>query len=81
MVASQEVTMHIHASQMNINAINPYSAAAEKAVAAQRAADVRKKLMKSAQEIEGELTPEVGLMIDHWSESQQNPYRTATPPK
>jgi hypothetical protein len=78
MVASQEVTMHIHASQMNIN---PYSAAAEKAVAAQRAADVRKKLMKSAQQIEGEVTPEAGLMIDRWSESEQNLSRTAAPPK
>jgi hypothetical protein len=41
--------MHIHGNQMNFNALNPYAAAAE----TQRKADVRKKLMRSASDIEG----------------------------
>ena len=41
--------MHIHGHQMNLNALNPYAAAAE----TERKADVRKKLMKSASNIEG----------------------------
>ena len=31
--------MHVHRAQMNTNPVNPYSAAAEKAMAAQRAAE------------------------------------------
>jgi hypothetical protein len=49
--------MHIHGNQMNLNAINPYSAAAERAVAAQKAADIRKKLMTSGGGLEGVSTP------------------------
>jgi hypothetical protein len=59
--------MHIHASSININAANLDSAGnTEKAAAAQRAADVRKKLLKSAQGVEGAATPEEALMIDQW---------------
>jgi hypothetical protein len=46
--------MHIHGHQMNFNALNPYAAAAE----SQRKADVRKKLMRSASDIEGLSSPE-----------------------
>jgi len=50
--------MHIHGNSMSINAASFYSAAQnEKAAAAQRAADVRKKLLKGAAEIEGAATP------------------------
>jgi hypothetical protein len=45
--------MHIHGNQMNFNATNPYSAAAERAVTAQKAADLRKKLMTSGGDMEG----------------------------
>jgi hypothetical protein len=58
--------MHIHGNQMNLNAINPYSAAAERAVASQRAAAVRKKLMKSAGDIEGVLSPDEHFMVGQW---------------
>jgi hypothetical protein len=68
---SQEAPMHIHGSQMNLNAINPYSAAAEKAAAAQRAADVRNKLLKSASDLEGAAGPDETLMLGHWLNSSQ----------
>jgi hypothetical protein len=51
--------MHIHGHQMNFNAINPYGAAAD----TQRKADVRKKLMKSASDIEGISSPDEAGMV------------------
>jgi hypothetical protein len=68
--------MRIHGNQANLNTINPYSAAAEKATAAQRAADVRKKLLKSASGIEGRLT----MMVSesHGHQRNHNP-RLAQP--
>jgi hypothetical protein len=45
--------MHIHTNPMNFNAVNPYSAAAEKAAAAQKVSDTRKKLMKNTGDIDG----------------------------
>jgi hypothetical protein len=56
---------------MNMNPVNPYSAAAEKAIAAQRAADVRKKLVRSAAGIEGASGPEGDLMIRQWMNADQ----------
>ncbi|MGA2168379.1 MAG: hypothetical protein ABSG62_09210 [Terracidiphilus sp.] len=64
--------MRIHGNQMNLNAVNPYSAAAEKAVAAQRAADVRKKLMKSAADIQGTASPEGAFMLGQWMDSRHS---------
>jgi hypothetical protein len=58
---------------MNFNAVNPYSAAAEKAAAAQRAADVRKKLMKSPTDIEGISSPDEAYMVSHWMDPKQRP--------
>jgi hypothetical protein len=52
---------------MQSNAANLYSAAgAEKAVAGQRAADVRKKLMTRGLDIDGELNPEADFMVGRW---------------
>lgn len=65
--------MHIHGNQMNLNAVNPYSAAAEKAAGAQRAADVRKKLMRSAGEVQGASSPEEALMAGQWMNPRQIP--------
>jgi len=43
--------MHIHGNLMNLSAMNPYSAAADRAiVSAQKAASVRKKLTTAAAE-------------------------------
>lgn len=69
--ALPEVRMHIHANRMNLNAVNPYSAAAEKAAATQRAADVRKKLVKSAIDIEGAANPDEAFMLGRWKNSRQ----------
>lgn len=62
--------MRIHGIQMNIGTVNPYTAAAEKAVAKQRAGAVRKKLAKSAREIEGASSPEEAFMIGRWMDSR-----------
>ena len=71
--------MHIHGSPMNPNAINPYSAAAEKAMAKQRAGAVRKKLAKSAREVEAASTPEAAFMIGRWMDSRYSQGRSETP--
>ena len=65
--------MHIHASSMNMNSASLYSAAgAEKAAAAQRAADLRRKLMKSASDIEGISSPDEAFMIGQWMDSRHS---------
>jgi len=76
--------MHIHGNSMSINAANFYSAAEnDKTSAAQRAADVRKKLLKSASEIEDLATPEESLLIGQWMDSRhsqvesEDEYRTS----
>jgi hypothetical protein len=62
--------MHIHGNSMSINAIDFYSAAqGAKAAAAERAAEVRKKLLKGSSQIEGAATPEETLMNGHWLDS------------
>jgi hypothetical protein len=79
MMLRREMHMRVHASQMNIHAVNPYSAAAEKAVAAQRAAAVRKKLLRSAREIEGASPTEEALMIGRWKDSRYSRDQTEKP--
>lgn len=65
--------MHIHGNSMTVNAANFYSATQEeKAAAAQRAASVRKKLIRSASEIEGAASPEETLMIGQWMDSRHS---------
>ncbi len=64
--------MQVHRARMNMNQVNPYSAAAEKAIAAQRAAEGRKKLVKSATAIEGPPISEGDLMISQWMNADQN---------
>jgi hypothetical protein len=71
--------MHIQRSQMNSNAVNPYAAAAEKAMAAQRAATVRKKLIKSARALEGATNPEEAFMIGRWMDSRYSQGRSEKP--
>ena len=61
--------MHIHGNSMNLNAVDVHAAAAaEKAASMQRAAEVRKKLMRGGLEMDGELNPETGFMVERWSE-------------
>ena len=65
--------MHIYGNSMSINAADFYSAGEyEKAAAAQRAANVRKKLLKGASEIEGAATPEESLLISQWLDSRHS---------
>ncbi|MGA9670315.1 MAG: hypothetical protein WBQ94_13975 [Terracidiphilus sp.] len=58
--------MHVHSTRMNMNPVNPYSAAAEKAMAAQRAAEGRKKPVKSVAALEDASGSEGDLMISRW---------------
>ncbi len=76
--------MHIHGSSMAVNAASFYSAAQnEKAAAAERAGEVRKRLLKGASETAGSATPEETLMIGQWMDSRhsqvqsEDGYRTA----
>jgi hypothetical protein len=65
--------MHIHG-----NSLNPYmtgistAAAAESAAARQRAADVRKKLMSSATDIEGVAGPDEAFMVNKWMDARHS---------
>jgi hypothetical protein len=59
--------MHIHGANANNCAANWHSATNDaRAIAAQRAAEVRKRLWKSGQNIEVELRPEQDLMVRQW---------------
>lgn len=70
--------MHIHGNSMAINAANYYSAAQEaRAAATRRAAEVRKKLLRNALEIEGAATPEESLLIDQWTDSRHSQAESA----
>jgi hypothetical protein len=63
--------MHIHGNQSNLNAVNPYTAAAERAVATRRAANVSKRLMKAAGEVGGGGSAEETLMVGRWLDSSE----------
>ena len=76
--------MHIHGNSMSIQSASLYAAAqGEKAAAAQRAAEVRKRLLKSAQSIESGADPDATLLIGQWLDSRhsqvlpQDEYHTA----
>jgi hypothetical protein len=63
--------MHIHGNHMAVNAANFYSTAQNReAIAAGRAAEVRKKLLKGAAETEEAATPEESLLIGKWMGAQ-----------
>jgi len=63
--------MHIHGSQAKLNPVNPYSAAAERAIAAQQAANraSAKKLIKSAKNIEGMPSPGEASLLANWMDA------------
>jgi hypothetical protein len=65
--------MHIHGNSMSVNAANFYSATQEeRAATAQRAASVRKKLIRSSSEIDGAASLEETLMIGQWMDSRHS---------
>jgi hypothetical protein len=71
--AHKEGTMYIHGYSMTANEGNFYSAAqVEKTASEQRAADVRKSLLKGAAEIEGAATPEETFMVGQWLDSRHS---------
>ncbi|HUZ94942.1 MAG TPA: hypothetical protein VMU57_08515 [Edaphobacter sp.] len=56
--------MHVHSHPTNFNAVDLSSTrAAEKAVSAQRAADVRSQLQRSGLDVEGEMDPFESFMV------------------
>jgi hypothetical protein len=69
--AHSEVHMHIHGNQANLNTINPYSAAAERAqAAARRAANVNKGLLKSAAKIDNAEGLDEEYLVGNWTNSK-----------
>jgi hypothetical protein len=65
--------MHIHGNSMNVQAANFYSAAqGAREAAAERAAKVRKNLLKRAAEAEGATSPEESFLIDQWMDSRHS---------
>jgi len=72
--------MHIHGNPMAAGPAGVHSAAsAEKAAAAQRALETRRKLMKSASEIDGELNSEGLFMIGRGSEESSGRHEQPQP--
>lgn len=64
--------MHIHS--MAVNQANLYSAAqGERAAELQKAAEVRKKLLKAAAQADSAATPEETLLINHWIDTRPGP--------
>jgi len=63
--------MHTHRNQMNLGVTNPYmAAAAQKIAASERAAKVRKKLLKSAAPAGGFALPDSDLLIGRWMDQR-----------
>jgi hypothetical protein len=65
--------MHIHGNSMSVNQADFYSAAqGERTTAAQRAAEVRKKLLSGSSATESASSPEEALLIGHWLDSRHS---------
>ncbi len=65
--------MHIHGELMNVQAANFYAASqGERTAAAQRAAEVRRKLLRGATEIDGSTSPEESLLIGQWLDGRHS---------
>jgi hypothetical protein len=65
--------MHIHGNSMSVSEASLYSAAqGERAAQAQKAADVRKKLLASATAAEGASSPEETLLIGQWLDGRHS---------
>jgi hypothetical protein len=65
--------MHIHGNSMSVQAANFYAASqGERTAAAQRAAEVRKKLLKSATTLDGSASPEETVLIGKWLDGRHS---------
>jgi hypothetical protein len=75
--------MHIHPAAIGQHAINISAAGNDRSAAAQRAAEVRKRFLKSAQSIESGADPDATLLVGQWLDSRhsqvlpQDEYHTA----
>jgi hypothetical protein len=65
--------MHIHPA-VGLQATNSYGVANERTANAQRAADVRKKLLKAGEtdDLGVAADPDATLLIDHWLDSRHS---------
>lgn len=68
----KEVRMRTHGIQTNPNAVNPYAAAAERAISAQRAKQVREKLLKRTGATEASLRPDEAYLVEKWTAPARN---------
>ena len=73
-----EGAMHIHPAAVGLHAINTNALANERAATAQRAAETRKRLFKSAQSIDAASDPDATLMIGQWLDSRHSHVLPAT---
>ncbi len=64
--------MHIHPAAIGQHPINTYAAGNQRAAAAERAAEIRKKLLKSARTIEADASAEEALLIGQWLDSRHS---------
>ena len=66
--------MHMHPAAIGLQPISSYAAGNERAAAAQRAAETRKRLLKSAQSIESDAAtdPDATLLIGQWLDSRHS---------
>jgi hypothetical protein len=64
--------MHIHPSAIGLHPINISAAGNERAAAAQRAVEIRKRLLKAAQGVAAAATPEENLLIGQWLDSRHS---------
>ena len=66
--------MHIHPTGVGLHAINTYALANERAANAQRAAEIRKKLLKAAQsdDLDVNTDPDATLLVGQWLDSRHS---------
>lgn len=66
--------MHIHPAAPGLQATNSYGLANERTANAQRAADVRKKLLKAGQtsDLEVNADPDATLLVGQWLDSRHS---------
>jgi len=65
--------MHIHGHMTQFDVMNiSSSAAAQNHVAKERAAEVRRKLLRSSAEVSGGATPEEDFLIGQWMDQRNS---------
>ncbi len=66
--------MHVHPAAIGQHPLSAYAAGNQRATAAERAAEARKRLLKTAQSIDEEAAsdPDAVLLIDQWLDSRHS---------